>query len=340
MNGDISEVLDKEKLISEAILIEESAKMSSSKKLIIYALAIFVCYFYVGILQERITRSKYGDDDIFTFTLTLVFLLCLVSVIFAKILLMTLMKQGKDSTSTKYYASCALSYVGAMVASNMALVHINYPTQVVGKSCKPIPMMILGVLIGNKRYSLRKYIFVTMIVVGICLFMLKDQKTSDSKSDSYIGKGQLLLLVSLALDGFTGGIQERMKSEHKTKSGHMMYNINLWSVLVLGPALFMTGELWSFTAFVTKYPYVISNLVVFSLLSALGQMFIFLMVAEFGPLPCSIVTTTRKFFTVLGSVVIFGNSLSSRQWLGTLVVFTGLILDSIYGKGDPTKNKV
>ena len=49
------------------------------------------------------------------------------------------------------------------------------------------------------------------------------------------------------------------------------------------------------------------------------------MVSEFGPLPCSIVTTTRKFFTVLGSVIFFGNELSKRQWIGTSLVFSGKI---------------
>lgn len=53
------------------------------------------------------------------------------------------------------------------------------------------------------------------------------------------------------------------------------------------------------------------------------QFFIFLMVSEFGPLPCSVVTTTRKFFTVLGSVILFGNTLLPRQWFGTVFVFLG-----------------
>ena len=55
-------------------------------------------------------------------------------------------------------------------------------------------------------------------------------------------------------------------------------------------------------------------------------------VANFGPLTCSIITTTRKFFTILGSVLLFGNSLIARQWFGVICVFAGLTLDSIYGK--------
>ncbi len=62
-------------------------------------------------------------------------------------------------------------------------------------------------------------------------------------------------------------------------------------------------------------------------------------VSEFGPLPCSIATTTRKFFTVLGSVLIFGNALQGRQWLGAVLVFVGLFLDGVYGKEPRSKTQ-
>ena len=55
-------------------------------------------------------------------------------------------------------------------------------------------------------------------------------------------------------------------------------------------------------------------------------------VTNFGPLTCSIFTTTRKFFTILGSVILFGHPMSGRQWIGTVLVFIGLGLDSAYGK--------
>ena len=64
----------------------------------------------------------------------------------------------------------------------------------------------------------------------------------------------------------------------------------------------------------------------------LFQNFIFMTVTTFGPLTCSIITTTRKFFTILGSVIIFQHPMSSRQWLGTTLVFVGLGLDGAYGK--------
>lgn len=63
------------------------------------------------------------------------------------------------------------------------------------------------------------------------------------------------------------------------------------------------------------------------------QHFIFVTITTYGPLMCSIVTTTRKFFTVLASVLVFGHALFAHQWLGTVLVFGGLLLDTLYGKG-------
>jgi UDP-galactose transporter B1 len=59
----------------------------------------------------------------------------------------------------------------------------------------------------------------------------------------------------------------------------------------------------------------------------------------FGPLKCSVITTTRKFFTVLGSVFIFNNPMSTKQWIGTFLVFLGLIIDSKYGKEKKEQHK-
>lgn len=309
--------------------------MAFDKRFIVYAAGIFICYFYFGILQERITRGKYGSgekQEKFTYTLALVFVQCVVNYAYAKIMLSTVMKQGEDKTSRLYYASSALTYLLAMVCSNMALQWVNYPTQVVGKSCKPIPVMVLAVLFGNKSYPMAKYLFILTVVLGVALFMYKDNAAAKQTTDSGIGIGEILLILSLIMDGLTGAIQERMKTEYQSKSGHMMLFMNLWSVGYLAVGLVITGELFDFIGFIQRHPFVIWDLMTFSVASALGQFFIFRMIADYGALPCSIVTTTRKFFTVMASVLYFGNQLSSRQWIGAVLVFVGLTMDSVYGK--------
>ena len=41
----------------------------------------------------------------------------------------------------------------------------------------------------------------------------------------------------------------------------------------------------------------------------------------------SITTSTRKFFTILASVIYFGHKLNFEQWLAVTAVFAGLFVD-------------
>jgi UDP-galactose transporter B1 len=48
--------------------------------------------------------------------------------------------------------------------------YVIYPIQVLAKSCKPVPVMLMGALMG-KKYPLKKYMNVVLIVFGVALFM-------------------------------------------------------------------------------------------------------------------------------------------------------------------------
>lgn len=111
-------------------------------------------------------------------------------------------------------------------------------------------------------------------------------------------------------------------------------------VILTLAGLAITGEGERAVYFVLRHPEVLLNIVLFSLASAIGQIFIFYTITLFGPLTCSIFTTTRKFFTILASVIIFGNALLTRQWFGVVLVFVGLAVDSYLGKSHSTSSKV
>lgn len=242
-------------------------------------------------------------------------------------------REKEDKTPYVYYASSSLTYLLAMISSNMALRWVPYPTQVIGKSAKPIPVMLLGVLIGHKSYSVQRYCFVLIIVLGVVLFMMKDAKLNAANAqEQTFGIGEIMLILSLSMDGLTGAIQERMRSAHAPTAQHMMAAMNGWSTIIVAPLLVVSGEIFEFIPFAMRYPHVLTQLGMLAITGALGQLFIFIMVASFGPLACSIVTTTRKFFTVLCSVIFFGNPLSTRQWFGAFLVFLGLFADATFGK--------
>lgn len=67
---------------------------------------------------------------------------------------------------------------------------------------KPIPVLILGVLVGNRKYPLIKYLCVLLIVIGVGIFLYKDHAPKVNHSSSQesfkifdtIGFGEILLV--------------------------------------------------------------------------------------------------------------------------------------------------
>lgn len=190
--------------------------------------------------------------------------------------------------------------------------------------------MLLGVLLAHKRYTVQKYFFVLMIVAGVIMFIYKDGKSIDGDSNNHIGL--ILIAVSLLSDGFLGAIEDRMRAATKPSTFNFMFSINMYSAIFLIIGTIGTGEIVHFYEFATKYPDLYLKIGSAALVGSMGQIFIFMMISEFGPLPCSIVTTTRKFFTVLISVLFMGNSLTNRQQIATAIVFAALFADAIWGK--------
>jgi len=68
------------------------------------------------------------------------------------------------------FAVLGLTSMGSTFFSVRALRYVIYPIQVLAKSCKPVPVMLFGALMG-KKYSAKKYVKVVIIVGGVGLFM-------------------------------------------------------------------------------------------------------------------------------------------------------------------------
>ena len=131
-------------------------------------------------------------------------------------------------------------------------------------------------------------------------------------------------------DGLLGATQEWMRRNYTLDPYTMMYYINIYMAAILSCTVALTGELTNFLQYLFVKPALVEYLVVFGLTCALGQIFLYYTITQFGPLSCSIVTTTRKFCNVLFSVLFFSHFMSVRMWLCVLVVFGGLFWDGVY----------
>ena len=121
---------------------------------------------------------------------------------------------------------------------------------------------------------------------------------------------------------------------HKHKKATPLWTMcwmNFWCSLYYGVYLFAVNSSgWDMLAFCRRYPPAAWDLLLFCLCGAIGQLFIFLTIKQFGSLVNTTICTTRKFFNILLSVVWNGNPLLPQQWIAVGLVFLGLAANTVY----------
>lgn len=320
--------------------------------LLVSVLGIYICYLIYAVLQERLTSSHAHDSNQVDEHMYLMLIQCIINATFVYPIV-----QYIESTTPPYvpvdhddtiehpyltrlpiavkqlkYASIGFTYIMGMLTSYWSFSYINYPTSVLVKSCKMVPVMFIGVVLFRKRYSIREYICVLSLTAGIYGFMYYG--SSSSKAASVASNsiyGVLLSGLSLLCDGFTGSQQDNFVQIYKPSSYRLMYETNKWAVIELFLVSACTGELYAGIQSTIGTPGLLYDLVLFGIVSAIGQLFIFHMITAFGALALAITTSTRKLATILCSTIMFGHHISEKQWLCVIVVFASLLID-IYGK--------
>jgi len=129
----------------------------------------------------------------------------------------------------------AMTSMGSTFTSVRSLRYVIYPVQVLAKSCKPIPVMLMGALMG-KKYPLKKYINVAIITLGVALFMGGGSSgvQGGSKGGASMVFGVIILFISLCFDGGTGAYEDQLMSKHHVGPFDLMFNIQLGKMVLSG----------------------------------------------------------------------------------------------------------
>ena len=216
---------------------------------------------------------------------------------------------------------CAKAFTSLALASGL-----SFPVVTLAKSGKAIPVMIGSLLLGGASYSLRQYLSVGAIILGTCIVSLGGKKSDQASSPM----GIAFILLSLACDGLTGGLQDRIKKKTKergvsAKPYDLMFWTNLSMALVAVAVSLVLGDLTTGVNFTLKNPVILEKILKFAVCSAIGQSFIFYTISEFNSLVCTTVTTTRKVFSVLLSIFLNGHQLSPVGWVGIGAASAGIL---------------
>ena len=115
-------------------------------------------------------------------------------------------KEHVAGADWSFVLPCVLIALSGSVASQFgyaSLSHINYPTHMLAKSCKLIPVMLTGALVYRRKYSIRKYFCVLLVTLGVTGFMFLTPHHSEQAASNSV-YGLFLVVVNGILDGYTG----------------------------------------------------------------------------------------------------------------------------------------
>lgn len=255
-------------------------------------------------------------------------------------------KGGSAKSLLKSYAF--ISFVSSLASpfGFLSLSHISFPTLLLGKSCKLVPVMLMNILLYRRKFPLHKYALVGMVTAGIWAFMAFKEggkKVGGRETSSALGLG--LLGINLILDGIVNSTQDQVFTVYTLDGPQMMLFMNIFSTLLtssvllfptsLTPSLFVPldssnsfNALSSALAFISSHPTVLRDIVLFGLTGAVGQLFIFFTLSTYGSLTLVTITVTRKMVTMLLSVFVFNHSLTKGQWGGVGIVFAAIAMEA------------
>jgi len=283
----------------------------------------FVCY---GLLLEYATSGgKHLHELSFLFVTSLLYTLTASVGRYIR-------AEEQSTIPPAQFFVLGLTSMGSTFCSVRALRYVIYPIQVLAKSCKPVPVMLMGALMG-KKYPAKKYVKVALIVAGVGLFMGGGDKSKkgaddDGKDASSQMIGVCLLFVSLCFDGGTGAYEDKLMSVHSVGPFDLMYNIQMGKTILAGIGLIVLNQVHIFVQMCQDMGFL---LVALGLSGAIGQVFIFVTIAKFGALTCSIIGLARKVTTLVASIYFYGHHLNKVQSLG-LVVCIGAMVNDFFGK--------
>ncbi|KAG9453207.1 hypothetical protein H6P81_006111 [Aristolochia fimbriata] len=287
------------------------------QQFLICSSGFFFGYLVNGICEEYVyNRLQFSYGWYFTFVQGFVYLGLIFTQGFST-------KQMVNPWRT--YVKLSAVLMGSHGLTKGSLAFLNYPAQLMFKSTKVLPVMIMGAFIPGlrRKYPLHEYLSAVLLVVGLILFTLADAQSSPNFSVI----GVIMVSGALIMDSFLGNLQEAIfKVNPETTQMEMLFCSTVVGLPFLIPPMLLTGELFTAWKSCSQHPYVYGVLVFEAMATFVGQISVLSLIALFGAATTAMVTTARKAVTLLLSYLIFTKPLTEQHGTGLLLIAMGITL--------------
>ncbi|KAJ6388731.1 hypothetical protein OIU77_027150 [Salix suchowensis] len=217
------------------------------QQFLICSSGFFFGYLINGICEEYVyNRLQFSYGWYFTFVQGFVYLVLIYLQGFNP-------KQMVNPWKTYWKLSAVL--MGSHGLTKGSLAFLNYPAQIMFKSTKVLPVMLMGAFVPGlrRKYPVHEYISALLLVIGLILFTLADAQTSPNFSII----GVLMISGALIMDSLMGNLQEAIFTVNPdTTQIEVLFCSTVVGLPFLLPPMILTGELfkaWKSCAQVKKY---------------------------------------------------------------------------------------
>ena len=300
---------------------EQRSKFMQGMMLAYCTTGLMGFYLLWGVLQERIMATEYATGR-FESSTFLVF----SNRVFALGLAVPMIMYKNEGLGTAPFYKYALTSLSNTMSSWFqleSLKYLSFPIQVLGKSSKLVPVMLMGKVLSGKRYPWYEYGVALAVTLGVSMFLLAQTGGGKDSTTTQLS-GLILMLGYLGCDSFTSQWQDQLFKEYGLSTYQMMFGINSFSAIVTLASLLQSGELWTSLDFLAANPDAILHISGFSIAGAIGQQFIYTTIREFGPLIFTLISTLRQLVSIFLSMIIYGHSITAEGAVGVFIVFGAL----------------
>lgn len=290
---------------------------------------LMVSYLTWGVLQEKIMTQEYlnfdGERSHFKDSQFLVFSNRILAFTVAIIVLQYKKPPTRHKAPLYKYSFASFSNIMSAWFQYEALKFVNFPTQVLAKSCKIIPVMLMGKILSKNKYECYEYFTAILISTGMIFFMMGSADSSKASGVTTM-TGIFLLAMYMVFDSFTANWQGDLFKGYGMTPLQMMCGVNLFSSIFTAASLSVQGGFMDSLTFASEHPKFVFDIVILSISSAIGQLFIFYTISVFGPVVFTIIMTLRQAAAILLSCLIYHHSISILGSFGVMVVFLAIFM--------------
>jgi len=286
------------------------------------------------ILLEKITKEAKNSTTLITFA-------AYISIVIQGLVLNPRFLTN-NKIPLKHYIFITLLFFSTNLLNNLALdYNVDMPTLLIFRSGSLLANMVVSIIAFRRSYPVSKYIAVIMVTGGIILATLasadlkqKGDESSEGMMTWFIGIG--MLTYSLFGSAVMGVFQEKLFIKFGKHQEETLFYTHILGLAAFGfsykQILSSVIDFNSSAPLVMLQAVSVPRLWVMLSFNVLLQNIciksIYYLLSEWSSLAVTLVTTLRKFLSLLLSIYLFSNPFTLVHWMGTGLVFTGSALFS------------